>query len=248
MRSFDLSTPVGEIVARFPGTSRVFERAGVDFCCCGKKTLADACRAIGLPAEELLEELAEELAGVADEPDAALADAPLPALCRYIIERFHVPLAEELPRLGRMTARVLEVHGRAHPEVVPELARLFSCFRLALEEHMAREASVLFPAIAAQERATGTGDPGVSALLHALEAEHDEAGEALGRMRALTAGFTPPAGACNTFRALYDGLAALERELRLHIHLENSILFPRAAARESRSGARAPLAPPPRRR
>jgi hypothetical protein len=79
-----------------------------------------------------------ELAGGADEPDAALADAPLPALCRYIVERFHVPLGEELPRLGRMAARVLEVHGRAHPEVVPELVRLFTCFRPALEEHHRR--------------------------------------------------------------------------------------------------------------
>jgi regulator of cell morphogenesis and NO signaling len=236
MSSFDLSTPIGEIVARFPGTGRVLDRAGIDLCC-GEQSLADACQVLGLPAGLLLAELEEELAGAADEPDADLAAAPLPALCRYIVERFHVPLGEELPRLGRMAERVLEVHGRAYPGVVPELARLFRCLRPALEEHMAKEASVLFPAIEALEGEAPAGpSPGVAALVRTLEAEHDEAGEALGRMRTLTGGFAPPPGACNTFRALYDGLARLESEMHLHVHLENSILFRRAVARERELG------------
>ena len=54
MSAFDLSTPVGEIVARYPGTSRIFDRAGVDFCCGGKRSLAEACQAKGLPADHLL--------------------------------------------------------------------------------------------------------------------------------------------------------------------------------------------------
>jgi regulator of cell morphogenesis and NO signaling len=40
-----------------------------------------------------------------------------------------------------------------------------------------------------------------------------------------------PPGACNTWRALWNGLEALERDLREHIHLENNILFPRASGR-----------------
>jgi regulator of cell morphogenesis and NO signaling len=48
------------------------------------------------------------------------------------------------------------------------------------------------------------------------------------RMQKLTDGFTPPAGTCNTWRALYAGLEALDADLREHIHLENNVLFPRA--------------------
>ena len=33
-------------------------------------------------------------------------------------------------------------------------------------------------------------------------------------------------GACNTWRALYTGLAQLREDLINHIHLENNILFP----------------------
>ncbi len=242
MSSFDAATPVGEIVARHPNTSRVFDRAGVDFCCGGKRSLAEACRAKGIPLDLLVAELAAELAAGADEPDAALADAPLPALARYIVERFHVPLREELPRLGRMVERVVEAHGRAHPAVIPELARVFRHFRIELEAHMAKEEAILFPAVSALA-GDGAGSRGgsqpapraasaTSGVIPAMEAEHAEAGEALRRMRELTRDFTPPVGACNTFRALYDGLARLESEMHLHVHLENSVLFPRTQARE----------------
>jgi len=39
-----LETPVGRLVAEQPGRSRVFERVGIDYCCGGRRTLADACR------------------------------------------------------------------------------------------------------------------------------------------------------------------------------------------------------------
>ena len=52
-------------------------------------------------------------------------------------------------------------------------------------------------------------------------------------MRTITGNYEPPADACNTYRALFDGLKELEADLHQHIHLENNILFPRAAALES---------------
>lgn len=36
-----------------------------------------------------------------------------------------------------------------------------------------------------------------------------------------------PDGACNSWRALYQGLAELEDDLIQHIHTENNILFAR---------------------
>jgi regulator of cell morphogenesis and NO signaling len=49
-------------------------------------------------------------------------------------------------------------------------------------------------------------------------------------LRELTNEYEAPAGACNTWRALWHGLGALEADLHQHIHLENNILFPRALA------------------
>ena len=66
-----------------------------------------------------------------------------------------------------------------------------------------------------------------------MEAEHDSAGDALGIMRTATDGYQPPVWACNTYRAMLDGLAHLEQDMHQHIHKENNVLFPKALERES---------------
>jgi regulator of cell morphogenesis and NO signaling len=70
-----------------------------------------------------------------------------------------------------------------------------------------------------------------------MEHEHDGAGSALERLRELTDGYIPPSWACNTYRALLDALAHLERDMHRHIHKENSVLFPRALAMEKEMGS-----------
>ena len=69
----------------------------------------------------------------------------------------------------------------------------------------------------------------LAAPIGVMEAEHAGAGAALARMRHLTGGYAPPEWACPTFRGLYFGLSQLEADMHLHVHLENNILFPRAA-------------------
>jgi regulator of cell morphogenesis and NO signaling len=60
--------------------------------------------------------------------------------------------------------------------------------------------------------------------------DHEEVGRRLAELRELTDDFQAPEGACNTWRALWAGLEALEASLHEHVHLENNVLFPRLAA------------------
>ncbi len=73
---------------------------------------------------------------------------------------------------------------------------------------------------------------GIDGPIRQMRLEHDDAGGALARMRALTDGFVPPLDACDSYRALFKALADLEADMHVHIHKENSILFPRASAAE----------------
>ena len=66
----------------------------------------------------------------------------------------------------------------------------------------------------------------------AMESEHDSAGEALRRLRILSDDYTEPAWACDTYRALLDGLRGFELDLHQHIHKENNILFHKVIALE----------------
>jgi regulator of cell morphogenesis and NO signaling len=62
-----------------------------------------------------------------------------------------------------------------------------------------------------------------------MEHDHEQAMLHLDEMRDLTYGYDLPEDACHGLRMLYRELQALEADLHTHLHLENNILFPRAA-------------------
>jgi regulator of cell morphogenesis and NO signaling len=99
---------------------------------------------------------------------------------------------------------------------------------------MMKEERILFPMIRSMEATTRLAMPpgAIQHPIRVMEHEHASAGQALADMRQLTNHFTPPEDACNTFRVLYRQVEELEKDLHIHIHLENNILFPRAAELE----------------
>lgn len=151
-------------------------------------------------------------------------EADLNDLIDHILEAYHRPLEEELPRLEFMARKVLNVHGEREPEMLAELLSTLLALKTELEQHMMKEETILFPMIRKGRVANALGPISV------MEAEHASAGDALARLRELTNGYQAPADACNTWRALWHGLGALEHGTHQHIHLENNILFPRALA------------------
>lgn len=94
-----------------------------------------------------------------------------------------------------------------------------------------QEEMILFPGIINVEADRQTSFACGGSIDHPIEMmtqEHDEAGDALAKMRELTGNFAPPADACNTFSVLLHSLARLELVMHQHVHKENNILFPRA--------------------
>ena len=196
----------------------MFQRYGLDYCCGGRQPLDDVCHAKGLDPDAIVQAIEEEETTV-DLPrwDAA----PLADLVRLIVERYHAGLRTELPALIALATKVESVHAEK-PACPRGLGALLTTVHEAVLDHLAKEETILFPMIVA-------GNGYMTAMpIHVMEAEHDEHGRNLTRIRALTANLTPPPEACATWCALYLRLAAFEAELMDHIHLENNVLFPRA--------------------
>ncbi|MEX2380915.1 MAG: iron-sulfur cluster repair di-iron protein [Opitutales bacterium] len=220
-----LDRTVGELVAERPGRSRVFQKHNIDFCCQGGTTLREACERKGVAPSTVVAELEDESAKIPEE-EFNPALLPPERLSAYIVEKHHGYLRQELPRLHAMSERVARVHG-GHTESLVEVYRVFTDMANELTSHMMKEEQVLFPAVEAIS--SGEASPAsLEAPVAAMMQEHDEAGAALAKLRELTNGFQPPPDACNTYRALFDGLQDLETDLHRHIHLENSVLFPAA--------------------
>jgi regulator of cell morphogenesis and NO signaling len=229
------------MVRESPLRANVFERHHIDYCCNGKRTLEEVCADRGLDADQLRAELSTAPEENADRDFSAMA---LADLADYIVERHHGYLLTNLPSIARKAKRVVAVHGANHG-FLGQVERVFQGLSDEMTQHMMKEEMVLFPLIGRMEQAERQGQaapaaPGGSVRnpIRMMEHEHDDAGRDLEAIRELTSNFEPPAEACNTFRALYAHLEDLERDLHTHIHLENNILFPRAAELEQRLTAR----------
>lgn len=213
------SSTLADIATTHPGAATVFHRHGLDFCCGGRRSLAEACGARGLDAAVVIDELAREAAVATTSTRWDLE--PLPALVTFIVDTYHRRLREALPDLVRMAKKVELRH--ADKAACPRgLADHLAAMHGSVLEHLAKEEQVLFPMILAGQGRLAVGP------VHVMEVEHDEHARDLQMLRRLTGDMQPPEGACPTWRALYLGLQQFERELMEHIHLENNVLFSRA--------------------
>ena len=231
MKNITTETPVGELFRAFPARSRIFENLGIDYCCGGKKSLAEACQAKKLDPATVVAMLSA-LDNGGKEVQADPDTLTLTELCDHIDRVHHGYLREELPRLDFMTKKVAATHGDADPRLL-DVRRLFETFKDKVSAHTAEENEQVFPAIRQLEGADGNKAERTFALkkeFEKLEIEHLSTGAALAQFNQLTDSYTPPDWACGTMRALYDGLRQMEKDMHQHIHEENNVLFPRALA------------------
>jgi len=232
-------TTIREIVATDFRAAAIFQRHGLDFCCNGCRTVEQGCREAGVDTAAVIRELEDALsAPAAALPRFASWDAR--TLIAFIVANHHGFVRQSLPPLLQHTAKIASVHGQNHPELV-HIADLFRRVAEEMTDHMAKEERVLFPFIASLEDAATAGEPApmppfgtVANPIRMMEAEHRFVGDAMAEMRHLTNGFEPPEDACATYRVCLQELDAFERDLHQHVHLENNVLFPKAAALEAR--------------
>jgi regulator of cell morphogenesis and NO signaling len=212
----DTGSTLSQLVRTDPVVAGVLQRHRLDFCCGGDQTLVAACRERGLDPQALLAEIQGALTGTAGERPA---DLPPEELVDFIVERYHVPLREELPRLAELASRVEQVHA-GKPLCPVGLARHLDEMCQTVDQHLDKEEQILFPMIR-----SGRGHLAHMPVRVMIQ-EHQDHAASLARIRSLAREFALPESACATWRALYDGLLALELALMKHIHLENHVLFP----------------------
>ncbi len=215
---FTLNDAVGLIVAEFPGASRILSNYHVDFCCGGDRPLQEAAADGLVEPQALLRELNEAWEAFSMETSVFedwVRVAP-DKLVRHIVDTHHSYLRKNLPLIGDLLFKVLQVHSLHHPELF-KVHRIFGILRRDLEAHLVKEETILFPAI-------NSGVEGTQ-IIEELETEHVGAGDALKLLREITDHYTVPQDACSSFKEVYRLLQALEQDLFIHVHLENNILF-----------------------
>jgi regulator of cell morphogenesis and NO signaling len=235
MRTLDSRT-VRELASTNPGAARIFESFGIDYCCGGERSLAQACTAAKVNVQKV--------AGLLEKPQPKGGDrdwqkATLAELAKQIVAKHHEYVRQEIQRLIPLTAKVAGVHGKNHPEL-EKIQSLFQALAEELTTHLMKEERMLFPHIEQLELAANSGrHPGASLFgtlknpARMMMMERESGGELLRKTREISKNYALPADACMSFQMLYRALEEFEADLHQHIHLENNILFPRAVELEA---------------
>jgi regulator of cell morphogenesis and NO signaling len=220
-----VNTSLGDIATQLAGATRIFRQYKLDFCCGGHITLGEALTKKGIDVDSVI----AKLDALVNEPiDQDWGQHSTEELVDYIYENYHRLHRVQLPELLRMARRVEAVHGDK-PGCPVGLADHLEEMAGELESHMQKEEQILFPMLKQGKYAQAAGP------IQVMQHDHDDHDEALQQIINLTDDMTPPAHACNTWRALYLGLDTLRNDLMDHIHLENNVLFKEVLASPQRS-------------
>jgi regulator of cell morphogenesis and NO signaling len=225
------------IVTKDMRKAEVFKKHGLDFCCNGNMTVAEACAAKGLDVTRIEQEL-READKVQSSTTLPYNDWNIDFLADFIVNTHHSFLRKNLPEIAKYSAKVAQVHGTRHPELL-QVDKLVQEVVAEFTAHLPEEEQRMFPYIKQLVAAKNAGQPLPASpmgrfkdSLDALVKEHVSVGGKLDEVAELTHGYALPEDACASYTLLFRLLHELEDDTHVHIHLENNILFPKAAELE----------------
>lgn len=224
-------TKVSKIVAQNYKTAKVFTQYGVDFCCNGGISLAEACKNKNIDIDQVVGQLEQQLR----EPDEQnFQKMDHSQLVDHIVSTHHNYVENTIPVIKTYLEKLCSVHGDRHPELF-EIKQLFDEGAGALTAHMKKEEFILFPYIKSMQKSLLTGETlraphfgDINNPILMMEMEHAAEGERFRKISEISNGYTCPPDGCQTYRVAFAVLDEFEKDLHKHIHLENNILFPKA--------------------
>ena len=124
---------LAEIVTDNIRSAIIFEEAGLDFCCKGKRSLKDACADKNIDVQKIVNELTN--LSVSGNGPQNVNDWQLDFLVDYIMNNHHQYVRRMIPVISLHSDKVASVHGKNHPETL-RIADLFLAVREELEMHI----------------------------------------------------------------------------------------------------------------
>lgn len=210
----------------------VLEKYSLDFCCKGNKTLKDVCSEKKISIEVILDEFNQCKPEVKNQ--MPFMEMTAEQLVSYILIHHHFYVKNSIPTIQHHLQKVVTKHGETFPKML-DILSLFKRVSDELISHMEKEEKILFPAIKQlftnnKNAETEKSVPkSIIDQISELKHEHETAGDLLNTIRTITNNYTAPLSACTTHRLSLEELKHFEENLHQHVHLENNVLFPKAA-------------------
>ena len=222
------SDTVGSIVTNNILSASVFNNYGIDFYSLGNRTLQEACIDQRVPIVNVVEELWDIPVPPKRVPD--FGNMNLIKLLTYILRTHHKFAERKLVFIRHTLERLVSDFGKKHSDL-SDVKKTFGDMSVYLTVHMKHEEFIVFPIIFEMVRDHNSGFPlfqEIDQPLASIKEDHDHEVLALRKLADLTDNYTVPKGGDYSFRVAYNAMKELEEDLKIHIHLENNILLPKA--------------------
>ncbi len=230
------SPTINEIITKDYRAALTLDAYGIDFCYSGKKTLEEVSLEQHLD-KHILEEAVANLNALPPHWDYVAWDTKF--LVDFIIHTHHNYYRETLPKLLLLADIVIARDGPNHPEMHPIIALMINLDQ-RIKGHLISEEYALFPYLLEMElarsnkqRFLASENGRLEKPIHIMMKDHYQTAEVLKEIRELSQYFQQPPGTCRECALWYQLQKEFDADMRLHIHLENNILFPRVLAQES---------------
>ncbi|GAA0127474.1 iron-sulfur cluster repair di-iron protein [Clostridium sp. CTA-19] len=229
-RKINKNLSLSECVIIYPGIVEKFNNMQLDYCCGGNKNLEVALKEKGIDVDKFIKNVNIEFDKFVANNSSYVNwnEKSSEELINHIINVHHTKTFELLNDISPLLLKVFKVHYNHLPEVLKRVNKLFGTLKFELEEHLIKEEKELFPKIIELGKVINKNER--EQLIEEIQSfieEHEVAGDIIKELDTITDGYTVPEWACTSFELLYSKLHELEKDLFIHIHKENNILFKR---------------------
>lgn len=222
------SDTVASIVTRNLQSAAIFNIYRIDFCCRGGRTLEDACVEESVSLGEILDVLWELDTKNNPLPDFGIMRIDM--LADYIRRNHHKYTERKLVFIRNNIDRLIRDYESSHQEL-SQIQKIFDDLSIDLRIHMKQEEFMIFPYIKTMIKKRSTNSKLFKTIqdpILAMKDDHDNEEKGFDVLSDLTHNYSIPREGYYAFRATYAAMKDLDEDLKIHMHLENNILFPKA--------------------
>lgn len=223
---------VAEVVSKNLGSDHVFSKYKIDFCCGGGDTLEKACKESAVEFDVLKNEI--EAINSKITGSIRIEELDIPTLIDGVKGGYHAVISDAIFEILPYAAKVAEVHGSAHNDVI-EINELVKDVEVVITETFKNSIMSLYPIINEivdttfkSEEVTLESLQDFQKAIRRNEIAQALMGDSFKEISKLSSNYTTPDGACNSYKYLYKNLQQLEHQVHKYMHFEKNVLIPKA--------------------
>lgn len=216
---------VDSIVTRNLESSSIFSAYGIEFCTGARITLENACVEHNVSLAGVLEELSG-LTTESEFPD--FISMNIGALASYVESTHHKFTDRKVVSIRHSIERLIRLHPDDEVNLI-HLKNSFENLAIHLRIHMRQEEFLIFPYIKSMVKNRTVGTKVFRSIHEPLLAMQEDHSHEIETFRILNTRLDDcTKSGLYGYKLTYSAIRELEMDLKIHMHLENNVLFPRA--------------------